>query len=195
MLDGASIVALVVGGGTVAWRKARGLLDAGATVRMVAPDIAEAGSAQGNERLTIERRAYTSDDIGNATLVIVATSSREVNARVARDARRAGRLVNVVDAPDEGNLTTPAVHRTGDLVIAVTAGRVPAVAARVRDAIAARFSERYADALARLSAVRASMLRAGERDRWRALSEHLIAADFCESVEQGRLPERLAQWR
>ena len=195
MLEGASVSALVVGGGDVGIRKARALLDAGATVRIVAPDVAADGLTDAPERLSIERRTYASDDIGDATLVIAATSSREVNARVARDARTRGRLVNVADAPEEGTFSTPAVHRTGDLVIAVTAGGVPAVAARVRDAIAGRFSERYAEALARLAAYRSSLLGAGERERWRSLSDDVIDADFCDVVEQGRLVERLAPWR
>ena len=195
MLDGPSIVALVVGGGEVAARKVRALLDAGATVRVVAPDSGDDLEALDHARLTVERRPYRPNDIDEATLVIAATSSRDVNAGVARDAHSRGKLVNVVDAPGEGNCTTPAVHRAGDLVIAVAAGGVPAAAARVRDAIAERFSAQYAQALAELSGVRTALLGTGQRDRWAALSADVIGPDFCETVERRALSERLLSWR
>ena len=195
MVEGASLRALVVGGGPVGVRKARGLLDAGATVRLIAPDIDPAVAELDPARLTVEQRTFHADDIGDATLVIAATSSRQVNSDVAREARNRGRLVNVVDAPAEGNCTTPAVHRAGDLVIAVTAGGVPAVAARVRDAIAARYSARFADAVVALSELRSELIGTGRRERWSALSASVVDADFCETVERGTLGERLAQWR
>ena len=180
---------------SVALRKARALLDAGATVRVVAPQVADDFDTLDGSRLRVARRRYAAGDIGDAMLVIAATSSRDVNAQVARDARERGRLVNVADAPDEGNCTTPAVHRSGDLVIAVTAGGVPAVAARVRDAIARRFSGSYAEAVAQLSSARTALLASGQRERWAQLSSDAIGADFCESVEAGTFSRRLVPWR
>ena len=195
MLDGAQLNVLIVGAGGVALRKARALVDAGATVRVVAPEVADAFGALEGPRLRVARRHYSAEDIGDAMLVVAATGSRDVNARVTRDARERGRLVNVADAPDEGTCTTPAVHRSGDLIIAVTAGRVPAVAARVRDAIARRFSGSYADAVAQLSTTRSALLASGQRERWVQLSSAAIGDDFCESVEAGTLSDRLVPWR
>jgi len=194
MLDGASLEALIVGGGSVAARKSASLLAAGATVRVVAPEIDPAIAASAGPRLTIERRSYAAADIGNAMLVIAATSSRDVNARVARDARDRGRLVNVVDAPEDGNCVSPATHRVGELVIAVSAGRVPPVAARVRDCIAARFGDRYALAVAELGALRSRLLAHGEREQWRRFADDVIDDRFCETVERGNLAERMAAW-
>ena len=195
MLDGAQLDALVVGAGDVALRKTRALLDAGATVRVVAPEVADAFDILEGSHVRIARRPYDADDIGDAMLVVAATSSRAVNAQVTRDARARGRLVNVADAPDEGNCTTAAVHRAGELVIAVTAGGVPAIAARVRDAIARRFAGRYADAVAQLSTVRSALLASGQRDRWAQLSTDAIGADFCDVVDAGMLSDRLKPWR
>lgn len=195
MIDGTTLKALVVGAGAVALRKTRALVDAGATVRVVAPDVDPAFDELPAARVAVVRRPYAPADIGDATLVIAATSSRDVNARIARDARAHDRLVNVADAPDEGNCTTPAVHRSGDLVIAVSAGGVPAVAARVRDAIARRFAGAYGDAVTGLAAARSRLIASGQRDRWAALSADVIGPDFCESVERGTLAERLVPWR
>ena len=188
------IRALIVGGGEVAVRKARALLDSGAGVRVVAPNVSASMRALGGA-LAIVERAYAADDIGDASLVIAATSLRDVNARVARDARVLGRLVNVVDAPAEGNCVTAATHRAGDLVIAVSAGGVPKVAARVRDHIALRYSSEYADAVEALGALRADLLAAGQRERWTQLAEDVIGADFCDVVERGELAERVDAWR
>jgi siroheme synthase-like protein len=198
VLEGASIEALIVGGGAVAERKARALLDAEARVRVVAPMIAPALhelAAQVSPRLSLLERPYAPTDIGRATLVVAATNDREVNALVAADARRAGRLVNVADDPAAGNCMTVAAHRSGPLVIGVTAG-VPTAAAYIRDAIAERFDGRYADALSALAALRARLLAAGDRDAWRRAVDTFVGDDFCARVEaaDGRFAEEVSAW-
>jgi siroheme synthase-like protein len=196
MLDGARLEALVVGGGAVATRKVRGLLDAGARVRVVAPEVSDdlAALEGASHGLAIERRGYESGDAGRALLVIAATDDREVNARVASDALALGRLVNVADAPDEGNCTTAATHRAGELTVAVTAGGVPAAAARVRDLVATRLDARYAEALARLAALRRRVLAERGTAAWRAVVDDVVGEDFCPAVESGVLLERVATW-
>jgi precorrin-2 dehydrogenase/sirohydrochlorin ferrochelatase len=181
LLDGTGIRALVVGGGTVATRKARGLLDSGASVRVVAPVITADLRALSATfpKLTLIERAYQTADIADATLVVAATNARAVNAQVAADARAAGRLVNVADAPGEGDWVTVAVHRAGQLVIGVSAGGVPSAAARIRDAIGQRFDARYAEALASLAQLR------NERGDWPATERTVIGPDFCDRVERG----------
>jgi siroheme synthase-like protein len=197
VLEGALIDALIVGGGAVAERKARALLDAEARVRVVAPVISpalRALAAHASPRCTLLERPYAASDIADATLVVAATDDREVNARIATDARRAGRLVNVVDAPTAGNCITAAVHRSGPLVIGVTAS-VPSAAISIRDAIAERFDGRYAEALDALAALRGRLLAAGDRDGWRRAATAFIDDEFCARVEMGRLADEVAEWR
>jgi siroheme synthase-like protein len=184
MLDGARIRALIVGGGVVAHRKAAALLESGATLRIVAPTLCPAmhGLAS-HDRVRIEEREYQNSDIGDATLVIAATDSRAVNARVAEDAHAAARLVNVVDEPAEGDWVSVATHRAGPLVIGVSVGGVPTAATRIRDAIAERFDARYAGALTQLIALRRQVLDAGGTDAWRQVDRELVGPDFCERVE------------
>jgi precorrin-2 dehydrogenase/sirohydrochlorin ferrochelatase len=196
VLDGARLEALVVGGGEVAARKVGALLDAGATVRVVATALGAPLRAMASRScLTMTERAYVPDDIGGALLIIAATDDRETNARVARDAHALSRLVNVTDVPDEGNCVTPAVHRAGELVVAVTAGGVPGAAARVRDAIGERMDGRYANAVGALAELRRRLLGADERERWHRASRELVGDDFCEAVEQGTLVGRVRAWR
>jgi siroheme synthase-like protein len=197
MLDGGAIAALIVGGGSVAARRVDGLAAAGARVHVVAPSIDDAvemlAARSANVRLT--RASYHPDHLSGATLVVAATDDAAVNEAVARDALARGLLVTVADAPASGNYVTPAVHRAGDVVVAVVAGGVPAAASRIRDAIARTIDARYADAVRELSAVRERLLAGGQRSRWREASAALVDAEFCARVESGRLHEELAPWR
>jgi cobalt-precorrin 5A hydrolase / precorrin-3B C17-methyltransferase len=136
-LRGALVV--VVGGGAVAERKVRGLLDAGAAVRLISPALtaglhalADAGAIEW------QARPYQPGDLGGARLAFAATNQRAVNAQVAGEAEALGLLCNVADDPQAGSFHLPAVHREPGLVLAVsTAGASPARAKQVRDQIAA----------------------------------------------------------
>ena len=196
LLEGAAVRALVVGGGAVAVRKAIALLDAGADVRVVAPSIARPlHDRVSSGRLELVARAYESSDIADAQLVVAATDDRTVNAVVALDARTAGRLVNVADAPGDGSFSTMATHRLGALIIGVSAGGVPSAAARIRDALALRFDARYASALSELAALRRRMLDADDGESWRRRADMLIDERFCDAVESGELATRVSAWR
>lgn len=197
VLDGSSLSALVVGGGRVAVRKVTALLESGARVRVVAPRIDAALEAMRahSTALRITREPYAAAQLDEALLVIAATDDAQLNAQIAHDARARGKLVNVVDAPELGNCITPAVHRAGDIVVAVSAGGVPNAATRIRDAIGRMLDGRYSDAVRDLAALRRALLDQGRRDRWRDAASELLASDFCEQVESGRFAERIAAWR
>lgn len=197
MLDGAMLSAVVIGAGKVATRKVAGLLAAGASVHVIAPEIAPELEqlASATDLLTVTRALFSDEHFGDSPLVIIATDDAETNARIAAEARARGRLVNVVSSPEQGNCATPAVHRAGGVTIAVTADRVPTAAARIRDRIAGIVDERYAGAARELTALRASLLEQSKRDRWIEANEALIGEDFCERVEAGEFDERMAAWR
>ncbi len=112
---------LVVGGGTVGERKIARLLEAGAQVRLVSPEATPTLRAWADAgRVAWQARPYQAGDIGAARLVFAATGERAINAAVAADAHVAGRLVNVADAPGDGNFHVPAVTGTGEAVVAVS---------------------------------------------------------------------------
>lgn len=197
VLEGSAITALVVGGGRVALRKVRALVAAGASVRVLAPavDTELDALAAMNKSLRITRGVYGLEQLGDALFVIAATNDARVNAQIASDARAHGRLVNVVSAPELGNAVTPAVHRAGDIVIAVTTGGVPTAATRIRDALGRVIDERYANAVRELATLRQSLLDRGERDRWTDATTTLVGPDFCEQIESGCFGSRIAEWR
>jgi siroheme synthase-like protein len=196
LVEGSAVRALLVGGGTVASRKAAVLLAAGVQLRVVAPIIThELRAMAATGRVELVERRYARGDVGDAQLVVAATDDRAVNAAVLADAHAASRLVNVADAPADGSFSTMATHRAGDLVIGVTAGGVPGAAARIRDAIAARFDGRYGRALAELAALRRRLLDRGEGETWRRRAAETFNGEFCDAVETGTLADRVASWR
>lgn len=187
---------LVVGGGTVAERRALGFAERGARVRVVAPRASEAlRSAAARGVLDLSLRAYETGDVADAELVIAATDDRGANARVAADARAAHRLCNVADAPDEGSFTAIAQRATGALLLAVGANGVPSAASRLLEVIAARFDGRYGDAIDALRALRERLLARGARDEWERAAEQLLGEEFTTRVEDGRLAREARGWR
>lgn len=179
---------MVVGGGSVGARKALALDDAGARVTVISPELAP-DITEGHPTIAIEKRQYAGPpDIADADLVIAATDSHELNCRIADDARSLHRLVNVVTDGSAGTFTSMAMHRAGALTIGVTARNLPAAAARIRDAIGERFTERYARAIERLSAERRDQITAGTAE-WSMLNSDIFGPDFCKRVERGDFDE------
>jgi siroheme synthase-like protein len=194
-LHGERITAVVIGGGSVGTRKALALAESGAQVQVIAADFSdELESAARLRKIVIRRESYRAEHLDGATLVVAATDSRDTNAQIAIDASARGKLVNVSDYPDEGNFHTMALHRSGDITIAVSAGGVPGAAARIRDAIAGRFDGRYERAVSALRGLRSRLIASGD-DRWRDAAPRLVGDDFCQSVEDGTFPDRMASWR
>jgi siroheme synthase-like protein len=189
-LEGSRISALVVGGGIVGTRKAAALAASGARVRVIAPAIsAELESlATSGDRVTLVREKYDSSMLGDEKIVVIATSSTKLNAKIASDAATRGAIVNRADAPDESDFHTMAVHRCGDIVVGVVAGGVPAAAGRIRDAIAKKLDGRYATAIAALRRMRFKA-QATKPEDWAKLQEKLIGEDFCKNVESGKFAE------
>jgi precorrin-2 dehydrogenase/sirohydrochlorin ferrochelatase len=143
---------LGVGGGRVALEKTEGLLDCGAAVTVVAPEILPE-----LERLPVglKRRGYRADDLDGRFLVVAATSTPSVNRRVYRDAEERALLCNVVDVPELCSFILPAVHREDPIAVAIsTGGASPALAQRLRDEIAAVVRPEHADLARRLRAQR-----------------------------------------
>jgi len=133
---------LVVGGGTVALRKAKDLLEAGAKVRAVAPDfVAGFRKTCGVE---LVRRAYRASDLRGCALVIAATNDENLNRRVSSDARREKALANVVDAPELCDFIVPSTLRRGDMTISVsTGGASPSLARKIRLELEKRYPAAY----------------------------------------------------
>ena len=143
---------VVIGGGEVANRKARKLLQARARVVVVSPEI---GAELESVAVEIHRRPYREGDLEGAYLAFAATNSREVNAAVAREAKGRGVPVNVADNPSEGDFALPSTLRRGRLQVAVsTGGASPTLARRIREELEDAFGPEWAGIVEELDAAR-----------------------------------------
>jgi precorrin-2 dehydrogenase/sirohydrochlorin ferrochelatase len=196
VLDGDAVRALVVGGGRVGARKIAALLEAGAKVHVLSPTLSGAAETlRDDDGFEWTQAEYSADHIGDANLIFAATDSPALNLAIALDARRMGRLVNVASSGSEGDFATPSVHRDGPLLIAVSAGGVPAAAARIRDFISASLGTGLGDAIVNLLSLRRARIDTGDTAGWKAASQELIGEDFIESVSNGEFDRRAGRWR
>ena len=131
-LDLAGRRAVIVGGGQVALRRARGLLDATANVVVIAPDVLPELAAL---PVTVLRREYRAGDLAAAWLAHATTSDPAVNAQVAAEADRHRIWCVRADDAAASAAWTPAVARQDGVAVAVTAGGDPRRAQRLRAAI------------------------------------------------------------
>ncbi|MGI8869457.1 MAG: uroporphyrinogen-III C-methyltransferase [Mycobacteriales bacterium] len=135
--------AVVVGAGPVAVRRARGLLDAGAEVLVIAPALADAIRDWVSAGVVaVEQRTYTPGDLDGAWVVQACTDDPQVNAAVAADAKAARIPCVRADSAADGTARTPAVARDGDVVVAVNTAGDPRRAARIRDEIGLLLTDR-----------------------------------------------------
>jgi precorrin-2 dehydrogenase / sirohydrochlorin ferrochelatase len=151
---------LVVGGGPVAARKARNLIDCGARVTVLAPDLCAEMSAL--EPFTHLARRYRSGDAAPYRLVITATGDPAVDGEVFADAEAAGVWVNSADDPEHCSVILPSVHRDGPVSIAVsTSGSSPALATWLRQRIADELGDGVGELAEVLGAARQRLQREG----------------------------------
>jgi precorrin-2 dehydrogenase / sirohydrochlorin ferrochelatase len=159
-LDLHGVAVLVVGGGPVAARKVAGLAAAGASVRVVAPDVSP--DLDRDQVAELHHRPYEPGDLDGVRLVVTATGDPAVDATVAADATAAGIWVNAADQPSDCTFILPAVTRNGPLTVAVsTDGASPALARRLRDRAAELLTDEVVDLASELATRRAAVRAAG----------------------------------
>ncbi|MFC7440814.1 precorrin-2 dehydrogenase/sirohydrochlorin ferrochelatase family protein [Laceyella putida] len=145
MVDIEGMRCLVVGGGPVAERKVRSLIEAGAHVIVVSPKATPLlTSWTEQELIEWRRRPYQPEDHEGCRLVFAATDQKTVNARIHQEANARGQWVNVVDQPELCNFMVPATVKRGKLHIAIsTSGASPSVAQNIRRQLEATVGEEY----------------------------------------------------
>jgi precorrin-2 dehydrogenase/sirohydrochlorin ferrochelatase len=184
---------VIVGGGVVAVRKAAGVLDAGADrVRCVSPTF------HPDLPTAVERvpEGYRPEHLEGAGLVFAATDSAEVNNAVVHDARARGIWVNRADADDAqpGDFTVPARLREGTVTVTVSAGGSPALAAAIRDGLAARWDPRWTAMAEAMQTLRPMVLSANLIGSRRSEILRELASDEALDVLKSGGADRLTQW-
>lgn len=147
---------LVVGGGSVAARKAAGLASCGAQVTVVAP-VTDAAIDQ-LDGVRVLHRPYRRGEAAGYRLVITATGDEAVDAQVFADGDAAGVWVNAADDPDHCSFTLPAILRRGPVQVAVsTGGTSPALASWLRDRLSEVLAPELADVAREVARTRAEI--------------------------------------
>lgn len=159
---------VVIGGGPVAQRRIAALIEAGARVTVVSPDVTAAiGQWAEAGRLHLERRRYCVGDLCGARVAYVATGDAEASRLAREEADVAGMWLNVADQPSLCDFLSPAVVRRGRLTVAVsTDGASPALAARLCRKLERDLGAEYAGVLEQLADLRARC-----REQGRPLSD------------------------
>jgi len=177
-LDIAGKKCVVVGGGEVAFRKVNTLLENGAEVEVISPELCP--ELEATREISISHRPYQPGDLAGAFLAIVATDNRETNHQIAMEARSRGVLVNVVDDVEYCDFILPSLVHRGDITIAIsTAGKSPALARKLRTRLEKEFGEEYAVLVRIIEEIRREIKRRGlsiDNDTWQdALDLDLLA--------------------
>lgn len=188
-LDLTAAPCVVVGGGTVAEGKVHGLLAAGARVKVVAPELTPGLAELASEgRIVAVTRTVRRGDLAGACLAIAERLDEETMRRLWREAREERVPLNVVDEPRWSTFIAPAVVREGDLAVAVsTGGKAPALAVRLKEAIAVLVGQEHGRFLDLAGRSRAALLEKTpdfeeRRQRW----YRLVDSDALDLLRQGR---------
>ncbi|HEX9788538.1 MAG TPA: bifunctional precorrin-2 dehydrogenase/sirohydrochlorin ferrochelatase [Candidatus Binatia bacterium] len=144
---------LVIGGGAVAERKIANLLEAGAEVTVISPEVTAAIARwEKHHELTLTARKFQDGDLAGFQIVFVATNDRDVNDAVYREGKSRGAWVNAADDPAHCDFILPSVLRRGDLTVAVSSGGAsPALSRAIREELEVYFTPEY-ELLAKLAA-------------------------------------------
>jgi precorrin-2 dehydrogenase/sirohydrochlorin ferrochelatase len=178
LIDLAGQQVLVVGGGSVAARKVRGLLAVDAHVTVCAPHLCDDLTSL-VDRSTVawcEQRYQPGDAGGCWAFVVAATDDRAVNASVVADASASGTWANDVTSPTGGPAAVPAVHRDGLVTLAVsTDGVAPGAAAWLRDVAAAAIRPEHVTAVVLAAEVRSESPSSSRPDWQRAVDSGMLS--------------------
>jgi siroheme synthase-like protein len=181
---------LIIGGGPVAARKARRLLDGGALVTVIAPQICDDMAAL--SPVTLLPREYAPGDVTGFRLVITATGITSVDGAVFDDAEAAGVWVNSADDIAHCSFIMPSVHQDGPVTVAIsTGGTSPALASWLRRRVGADLGPGLGQLAALLGEARTRLRDAGvstEHVDWSGLLDGPLPA----LVRQGRIEEARA---
>lgn len=147
-LDIAGKSCVVIGGGEVALRKIRGLLAAGAKVKVIAPKIcADVEELFTQGEISLTREKFSEEMLGDELILIAATNNPEVNRQACKAAQVRKILANVVNSAG-GNFNVPSTIRRGEFLLTIsTGGKSPAFSKFVRQMLEAELGENFSAGL------------------------------------------------
>ena len=174
---------LVVGGGTVALRKVKGLLSAGTLPQIIAPEVnAELLLIIDDNKLVWIKRKFETNDTQGFQLIIAATNDKEINAAIRLEASTAHLLVNDVSDPENSNFHVPALVSRPPLMLAIgTSGQLPYLSHKLKAFFEDALHPELGDDMERIKQCRTSLLERAGNDK--KLKGQLISSELNPLVE------------
>lgn len=203
MLDVEDLPVLVLGGGNVAARKVKPLIEGRAAITVISPELCiELIRMHAVGSIRWISRSYEAGDIAacKPSLVFVCTGDQEINAAAGLEANRLNVAVNVTSAAEQGNFITPSVVRRGGLILSVSAsGGGPAVSRNIARDLENRYGSEYELYTAAAAAVRQRVKASvPDPDRRSILLRRFAELDLLEQIRSGQyIPwteEQIDEW-
>ena len=191
-LDLKGRLCVVIGGGEVAERKVQTLLESGAVVTIISPQVTPRirTLADGGE-LQLQPREYADGDLAGVFLAIAATDQAHVNRAIVVEAAREKVVLNVVDEPSLCTFIAPSIVNRGEVTVAIsTSGTSPALARKLRESLEKSDLLDYSELVGTLSSARKEIRRLGRdvhQDKW----QESISNDLLDLVRAGKSRQAL----
>ena len=181
---------IVIGGGRVAFRKTKGLLDSGAVVVVISPKlIPEMDRLRNQEKIEWKEAHFDEsilDDYRDAILIFGTTDDRQVNLQIYNAAYSRRLPCNIADVPDLCTFIVPAVISQGDLMIAVsTGGASPALARKIREELEKQYGPEYGKMTKLMGDLRKRVLNSScDSDENRKLFSEIVDSELLDAIRQ-----------
>jgi siroheme synthase-like protein len=152
---------LIIGGGEIAARKAKELLNGEAEITLLAPERAAVWE---EIPCTWQQTKYAGQPLDGYQLVVAATDNKQLNAEIAAECRRKNILCNSASDPQNGRCILPGVVRSGGYTVAISSnGRTPFLTKKlkktVKDAVQSLLEAYDEQTIALLGEVRAEIIK------------------------------------
>lgn len=192
MLDITDKKCIIIGGGKVAFRKTKSLLEYNSEIILISKYLCkDLEDLLKNSSIVYVPRNYEYGDLKDAFLVFAATDDKEINAKIQQEAENAGILANIVDLPEKCSFIVPSKVESGDLTISVsTNGKSPMLTKKIRQDLEKIYDVYYGQFVDILGDFRQKSIDAikDAKDR-ENFFEEVVSSDFLEKIKAGNLEQ------
>lgn len=169
----------IVGGGKVAYRKAKAFLEFGGKVRVISTAFYEKFEEL-QSQIQCLHRTYREEDLAESFLVVAATNDQQVNEAIGSYCQTNRILCNVIDNIHLSSFIVPAYMKQGDLIISIsTNGKSPSLASKIKKELSEQYDASYQEYLDILGRIREKVVKSesSEADK-KVILHHIITLEL-----------------
>ncbi len=163
LIDLTKYKALVIGGGCIAERKVKNLLEFGAKPDVISPEVTPGLKKMiEDEGLSFAKRKYIAGDTEKYNLIFSATGDAEADKMLEKECTDSGKLLNVADVPLLCNFIMPATIKRGSLTFSIASqGDAPFLVKHLRKKLESELPRNLEEISAAASELRKKMIESG----------------------------------